>query len=271
MSAGAHGRSGSGGRGPSRPDEGTDQHARPRLEVCGLGKRFGGLRAVHDVSFTACDGERIGLLGPNGAGKTTLTNLIAGDIKPTDGEVCLDGEPVTGRPPHQLFRRGLARTYQVANPFPALTVMDGVMIGGLARTRDVASARAAARSALELLNLGGRGETPMRSLTIVEMKTVELARIVASGASLIFLDEVLAGLRPNEVDDLLDVLDALAHEQGLTVVMIEHLIGAVMRFCERLIVMNEGAVIADGPAEDVARDDAVIDAYLGAKWRTTNA
>jgi branched-chain amino acid transport system ATP-binding protein len=252
----------------SRPEAAPDGPTRARLEVSGLGKRFGGLQAVSDVSFTVHDGERIGLLGPNGAGKTTLTNLVTGDIKPSEGEVRLDGERVTGQPPHQLFRRGLARTYQVANPFPALTVMDAVMIGGLATTRDVGSARAAARQALELLGLGDRGDTPMRSLTIVEMKEVELARIVASGASVIFLDEVLAGLRPNEVDDLLDVLDALAQDQGLTVVMIEHLVGAVLRFCERLIVMNEGAVIADGPASQVARDDAVIDAYLGAKWRT---
>lgn len=240
---------------------------RVRLEVRGLGKRFGGLQAVRDVSFTAGDGERIGLLGPNGAGKTTLTNLVTGDIRPSEGEVLLDGERVTGRPPHQLFRRGLARTYQVANPFPALTVLDAVMIGGLAGTRDVGAARDAARSALQLLGLAGRTDTPMRSLTIVEMKEVELARIVAAGASVVFLDEVLAGLRPNEVDDLLDVVDELAREQGLTVVMIEHLVGAVLRFCERLIVMNEGAVIADGPAAEVARDDAVIDAYLGAKWR----
>jgi ABC-type branched-chain amino acid transport systems, ATPase component len=240
---------------------------RVRLETRGLGRRFGGLRAVRDVSVTIRDGERVGLLGPNGAGKTTFTNLVTGDIKPTEGEVILDGERVTGFAPHQLFHRGLARTYQVANPFPSLTTLDAVMIGAFAGTRDVTAAASAARDALDLLGLGHRCATEMRNLTIVEMKEVELARIVASGASLVFLDELLAGLRPNEVGDLLEVLDRLAAERSLTVVLIEHLVGAVMTFCERLIVMNEGAVIADGPAAEVAHDKTVVEAYLGAKWR----
>ncbi|MGD9530877.1 MAG: ABC transporter ATP-binding protein [Pseudonocardia sp.] len=238
-----------------------------RLEVRGLGKRFGGLRAVRDVSFTARHGERIGLLGPNGAGKTTLTNLVTGDLRPSEGEVLLDGLAITTRRPHARFRLGLARTYQVANPFPALTALDSVMIGALAGTTHVSAARATARDALALLGLDGKAGTPMSSLNIVEMKKVELARIIASDASVVFLDEVLAGLRPAEIGDLLDVVEELAGRHGLTVVMIEHLIGAVMRFCARLIVMNEGAVIADGPADEVARDDAVIDAYLGARWR----
>ncbi len=241
---------------------------RVRLEVRGLGKRFGGLRAVRDVSFVAHHGERIGLLGPNGAGKTTLTNLVTGELRPSEGDVLLDSRKVTGHRPHSLFRRGLARTYQVANPFPALTALDSVMIGALAATAAVAPARSKAESALALLGLGAKAGTPMSQLNIVEMKEVELARIIASGASVVFLDEVLAGLRPAEIDALLDVVEELARDHELTVVMIEHLIGAVMRFCSRIIVMNEGAVIADGPAQQVARDDAVIDAYLGAKWRT---
>jgi ABC-type branched-subunit amino acid transport system ATPase component len=239
----------------------------PRLELRGLGKRFGGLRAVRDVSFAVRQGERIGLLGPNGAGKTTLTNLVTGDIKPSEGDVLLDGRAVTGAAPHAMFRRGLARTYQVANPFPGLTALDSVMIGALAGTADVAHARRAAYDALALLGLSDKATTPMSSLNIVAMKEIELARIVASEASVVFLDEVLAGLRPTEVGALLDVVEELARQQGLTVVMIEHLIGAVMRFCDRIIVMNEGAVIADGPSAEVARDDAVIDAYLGSKWR----
>lgn len=245
----------------------TDAGQPVRLEVRGLGKRFGGLRAVREVSFTARQGERIGLLGPNGAGKTTLTNLVTGDIRPSEGEVVLDGRTITGLRPHARFRLGLARTYQVANPFPALTALDSVMVGALAGTSDVARARATAEDALGLLGLRAKAGTPMNRLNIVEMKEVELARIIASGASVVFLDEVLAGLRPVEIGELLDVVEEVAREHGLTVVMIEHLIGAVMRFCRRIIVMNEGAVIADGPADEVARDDAVIDAYLGAKWR----
>jgi ABC-type branched-subunit amino acid transport system ATPase component len=241
--------------------------APPRLEVRGLGRRFGGLRAVREVDFVIGRGERVGLLGPNGAGKTTLTNLVTGDIKPSEGDVLLDGQKVTGSSPHRLFRRGLARTYQVANPFPGLTALDSVTIGALAGTRDVEAARAAGGAALELLGLQAKAGLPMAQLNIVEMKKVELARIIASGASVVFLDEVLAGLRPVEVGDLLDVIEELATREGLTVVMIEHLVGAVMRFCERIIVMNEGTVIADGPSDVVARDEAVIDAYLGAKWR----
>jgi ABC-type branched-subunit amino acid transport system ATPase component len=239
----------------------------PRLEARGLGRRFGGLRAVRDVDFVIGRGERIGLLGPNGAGKTTLTNLVTGDIKPSEGDVLLDGKRVTGSAPHRLFRRGLARTYQVANPFPGLTVVDSVTIGALAGTGNVAAARQAGVAALELLGLQAKSGTEMAQLNIVEMKKVELARIVASGASVVFLDEVLAGLRPTEVSDLLDVIEEVATRQELTIVMIEHLIGAVMRFCERIIVMNEGTVIADGPSDVVAKDDAVIGAYLGTKWR----
>jgi branched-chain amino acid transport system ATP-binding protein len=198
------------------------------LELRGLGKRFGGLQAVRDVDLALAPGERVGLLGPNGAGKTTLVNCITGDLKPSGGDVLLRGERVTALAPHRLFARGLARTYQVVNPFPALTALES---------------------------------------TALEMKEVELARILAGRPSVVFLDELLAGLRPSEMSALLDVLLDVAEREGWTVVMIEHLIGAIMRFCPRVVVMNEGRVIADGPAEDVARGDAVVDAYLGAKWR----
>jgi branched-chain amino acid transport system ATP-binding protein len=240
----------------------------PLLELRGVGKSFGGLRAVRDVDLTVHEGERVGLLGPNGAGKTTLTNLVAGDLKVSAGGVFLRGESLGKAPPHARFRRGLARTYQVANPFPAMTALESATLGALVHTKNVKEAEAAGADALAMLQLSHTLSTPMRELNIVEMKEVELARIVASRPSLVFLDEVLAGLRPTEISDVLDVVEALASRHNWAVVMIEHLIGAVMRFCDRLIVMNEGQVIADGPSEDVARNEAVIDAYLGSKWRS---
>jgi branched-chain amino acid transport system ATP-binding protein len=237
------------------------------LELRDLGKRFGGLRAVSGIDLTLEPGERVGLLGPNGAGKTTLVNCVTGDLKPSEGDVLLRGERVTGLAPHRLFARGLARTYQVVNPFPALTALESTALGALAHTRDVAAAPDAADAALRELGLAAKRDTPMRQLNIVEMKEVELARLLAGRPSVVFLDELLAGLRPAEMSTLLDVLLDVAAREGWTVVMIEHLIGAIMRFCPRVVVMNEGRVIADGPADEVARDDAVIDAYLGAKWR----
>lgn len=239
----------------------------PLLQLREVGKNFGGLQAVRDVNLTIESGERVGLLGPNGAGKTTLTNLVTGDLNVSVGDVLLRGSTIRKKPPHERFRRGLARTYQVANPFPAMTVLQSAALGALVHTRDVKAAEAAGADALSTLQLGRIQSTTMSELNIVEMKEVELARIVASQPSVVFLDEVLAGLRPSEITDILDVVEALAAQHHWAVVMIEHLIGAVMRFCDRLIVMNEGRVIADGPAQDVAHDEAVIDAYLGAKWR----
>jgi branched-chain amino acid transport system ATP-binding protein len=241
--------------------------AGPLLQLTGVGRSFGGLQAVRDVGLEIAAGERVGLLGPNGAGKTTLTNLVAGDLKLSQGSIALNGERISGLPAHTRFKRGLARTYQVASPFPALTALESASLGALVHTTDVREAEEKGAAALELLGLSHTASTPMKQLNIVEMKKVELARIVASGPSLVFLDEVLAGLRPSEVSDVLDVVEALATQHEWTVVMIEHLIGAVMRFCARIVVMNEGAVIADGPADEVAHDDAVIDAYLGSKWR----
>jgi branched-chain amino acid transport system ATP-binding protein len=251
----------------TRSSTGGDGDA-PLLQLSGVGRRFGGLRAVKDVDAVIVAGERVGLLGPNGAGKTTLTNLVAGELKVSEGNISLRGEVISGLPSHTRFKRGLARTYQVANPFPGLTALQSASLGALVHTKDLREAEDRGADALRLLELSHTASTQMKQLNIVEMKKVELARIVASGPSVVFLDEVLAGLRPSEVSDVLDVVEGLAIQHGWTVVMIEHLIGAVMRFCSRIIVMNEGSVIADGPSDEIARDDAVIDAYLGAKWRS---
>jgi len=237
------------------------------LEFSDVHKRYGAHHALRGLSLSVPSGT-VGLLGPNGAGKTTLTNLVAGDLKVSHGDILLRGEAIRKVPPHHRFRRGLARTYQVANPFPAMTALESATLGALVHTRNVRNAEAAGAEALGMLQLSHTADTPMRELNIVDMKKVELARIVASRPSLVFLDEVLAGLRPSEIGDVLDVVEELAHRHNWAVVMIEHLVGAVMRFCHRLIVMNEGRVIADGPAADVAHDEGVIDAYLGSKWRS---
>lgn len=233
------------------------------LRVTSMSKRFGGLAAVEDVSFEVSSGERVGLLGPNGAGKTTLTNLVCGDLRPTSGSVHLAGEDISSLPPHRRFRLGLARTYQIANPFPVLTARDATALGALAHTRRTSDALEVADAELVALGLGAKRGTPMSELTIVEKKLVELARVLAGGAKVLVLDELLAGLRPDEIDPLIDVMRATVSERSMAIVMIEHIMGAVMKFCDRLIVMKEGVVIADGAIAKVMADPAVVDAYLG--------
>ncbi|MEP9382954.1 ABC transporter ATP-binding protein [Nocardioides sp. KR10-350] len=237
------------------------------LELEQVSKQFGGLHAVDGVSFAVGEGERVGLLGPNGAGKTTLVNCVTGDHRPSGGRVILRGRPVQGLKPHQLFARGLARSYQVVNPFPSMTVLESTMIGALVHGRDVSQAEERAMEALRTLGLAHRANITMSQLNIVAIKEAELARIVASEPSVVFLDELLAGLRPTEVSHLLDVIEDICTAGRWTVVMIEHLIGAIVRFCGRILVMNEGKLLADGSPEEITKDARVIDAYLGSKWR----
>ena len=233
------------------------------LEVEGVRVLFGSLAAVDDVTLSVNMGERVGLIGPNGAGKTTLVNVIGGEIIPQGGSVRLAGQDITRAKPFQRFRGGLARTFQVAHPFPGLTVLDAVMVGPLSKGSSIREARTSALRAMDLLDIASLGERSMRELNPVSAKVVELCRIVASEATVVLLDELLTGLLPGERARVLEVLSGLSTSQRWATVMIEHLIAEIRGFCDRVVVLQEGVVLADGKTDEVLADPRVVEAYLG--------
>ena len=232
------------------------------LEVEGLSKRFGGLQALQGVSFDVSAGEIVGIIGPNGAGKTTLFNVVTGVYPPDAGRVRFRGEDVTGAPAHRLCRRGVARTFQISKPFVNLTVLQTVRIGALNRLSDMRAATAHALTVLERVGLAGKRDHLGRQLTVVERKRLELARAVATGPALLLLDEVAAGLRPAEIQEMIALVRAIS-AGGVAVVIIEHVLEAVMRLSARIVVLNHGEVIARGRPEELVKDPRVIEAYLG--------
>ena len=232
------------------------------LEVEGLSKRFGGLQALQGVSFDVSAGEIVGIIGPNGAGKTTLFNVVTGVSPPDAGRVRFRGEDVTGAPAHRLCRRGVARTFQISKPFVNLTVLQTVRIGALNRLGDMRAATAHALEVLERVGLAGKRDHLGRQLTVVERKRLELARAVATGPALLLLDEVAAGLRPAEIQEMIALVRAIS-AGGVAVVIIEHVLEAVMRLSARIVVLNHGEVIARGRPEELVKDPRVIEAYLG--------
>ena len=233
------------------------------LEVVGLSKSFSGLRALENVSFRVPEGAIIGLIGPNGAGKTTCFNVIAGVTQADAGEVRLAGTRIDGWRPDQVCRAGIGRTFQLVKPFAGLSVMENVIVGALNACASVRAAKVKAGDIIEQLGLAEKRRNVAASLTLPERKRLEVARALATGPRLLMLDEVMAGLRPTETDHMVALFRALNANMGLTILLIEHVMRAVMALSSGLIVLNHGQVIAAGPPAEVMRDPAVLECYLG--------
>jgi len=236
-----------------------------RLEIEGIGKSFRGLRAVHDVSFDVPAGAIQALIGPNGAGKTTIFNMIAGVYAPNTGTISLDGKIISGLRPDKVCAAGVGRTFQIVRPFKGLSVLENVTIGALHRNPNLADARHSAEGILDRLDLYDRRHQMAENLTLPDRKRLEVARALATEPRLLLLDEVMAGLRPTEVDVMVGFLRQLNHETGLTILLIEHVMRAVMALARNVVVVSYGEKIAEGPPLAIARNQAVLDVYLGAE------
>jgi branched-chain amino acid transport system ATP-binding protein len=235
----------------------------PLLDVCAISKSFRGLRAVRDASFTVPEGAIVALIGPNGAGKTTCFNLIAGALPPDSGEIRFAGARIDGWRADQVCAAGVGRTFQIVKPFPGLSVLDNVTVGALLRTRHRAEAQRAAQAVIDRLGLGAKAHAPASSLTLPERKRLEVARALATRPRLLLLDEVMAGLRPTECDQMVQVFRDLNARDGLTILLIEHVMRAVMALAQQVVVLNFGQVLACGTPAGVVRDPAVLGCYLG--------
>jgi len=232
------------------------------LEFRGVGKSFGGLRATDDVSFSVMQGEIVGLIGPNGAGKTTLFALAAGFLPPTDGEIHFAGRRIDGLSTPAICAAGLVRTFQIVKPFGEMSVLDNVMVGAFLRHASPREAAAVATAVLRRVGLGGREAQPASTLTLSGRKRLEVAKALATGPKLLLLDEVMAGLTQVETAEMVELVRSLRTD-GISVLVIEHNMQAVMQLSDRIVVVHHGRKIAEGPPAAVAADPAVIAAYLG--------
>ena len=232
-----------------------------------LNRQFGGIQAIDDLSFGLNEGEVVALIGPNGAGKTTLVNLLTGVIPPSSGRIRFHGVDVTAQRPFEAARRGMARTFQIVQPFPKMTVLENVAAGALfgGGAPSVAEATAAAREQLEFTGLAQFADRPAAALTLAGRKRLELAKSMAMRPKLLMLDEVNAGLNAVEIDGALKLIRQIA-ERGVTILVIEHLMKVVMSLAERVLVLHHGQLIAEGDAHSIVRNKRVIEAYLGEKF-----
>jgi branched-chain amino acid transport system ATP-binding protein len=238
------------------------------LEVEQLGRRFGGLAAVDDVSFDLDEGTVLGVIGPNGAGKSTLINLITGHLKPSSGHVRIDGRDVTGARPWVIAEAQVARTFQIVKPFRDLSVRENVAIGsmfGPSRAGSTREAIALAGDVLERVGLADKGEAEPGELSVADARRLELAKALAMRPRLLLLDEVMAGLRPREIDGALELIRSLMDE-GMTILVVEHVMKAILSISDSVLVMHEGKELVHGKPQDVMEDERVIEAYLGQKY-----
>jgi branched-chain amino acid transport system ATP-binding protein len=235
-----------------------------RLSVMDVSKRFRGLAAVSHVSFDVQPGEIYAVIGPNGAGKTTLFNMIAGAMAPDGGSITFAGETIDGLRSDQVAQRGIGRTFQLVRPFPSLSVEDNIVVGALMQTNALEGARQVAHEVMSQLDLLSKRGQIASSLTLPDRKRLEVARALAGRPKLLLLDEVMAGLRPTETDRIVSILRDL-NRNGLTILLIEHVMRAVAALASRILVLHHGAAIAQGTPENVLREPAVIESYLGAE------
>ncbi|MBI3376570.1 MAG: ABC transporter ATP-binding protein [Betaproteobacteria bacterium] len=233
------------------------------LEISGLSKSFRGLRAVTNASLVVEQGAILALIGPNGAGKTTIFNMAAGVCAPDAGEIRFAGKRIDRLRPDQICAAGIGRTFQIVKPFAGLSVLDNVIVGALQRCGGVSEARVLALRVLEPLGLGAKRDSPASSLTLPDRKRLEVARALATRPRLLLLDEVMAGLRPTECDQMVEVFRELNARDGLTILLIEHVMRAVMALAQHIVVLHHGEIVARGAPAEVVRDPAVLECYLG--------
>ena len=235
------------------------------LVIRNLSKRFGGLRAVQDVTFSVGENETLALIGPNGAGKTTSFNLITGFFRPDTGSITAFGREIVGLRPHDICAHGLARTFQVAKPFGAMTVLANVMTGAFLRDKRIEAARQKARDAIDFVGLSAKEQTPARDLTTIDQRRLEMARALATEPRLLLLDEVMAGLNPSEIDQAVALIGKLS-KRGLTIVIVEHVMRAIMAVARHIVVLDHGQKIAEGSPREIVENPEVIRAYLGSGY-----
>jgi branched-chain amino acid transport system ATP-binding protein len=232
------------------------------LEVAGLSKSFGGLKAVDEASLTVDAGEIVGLIGPNGAGKTTLFAAIAGFHRPDAGRIAFDGSDITGLPPHKICAAGMVRTFQITQPFAKITVRENIMVGAYFTTADRRAAAEKAEAVAAQVGMADQLDQNGADLTVAGRKRLELARALATGPRLLLLDEVMAGLNPTEISEIVTIIKSI-RKAGVTILLIEHVMQAVTSLAERVYVLNQGRMIAEGTPAAIAENPLVVEAYLG--------